>query len=157
MTDSDAAFTPLCDWSNPGAAAGAHLLVHDAAGRVLLQLRDGAPGDAVPWAYPGLWSLFGGGVEPGETLREAAVRELAEETGLTAPPETLTPLTRVLSRWSDRRLRLYVYAVPLPASPGTIRLGEGAGFAMMTAAQAAAHPLIPEIRLVLAHFFATRG
>jgi 8-oxo-dGTP diphosphatase len=157
VSDTDADFTPLGDWTTPGAGAGAHLLVHDPAGRVLLQLRDGAPGDAVPWAYPGLWSLFGGGVEPGEPLRAAALRELAEETGLAVPPAALAPFARVLSRWRSSRLRLYVYTLPLPCPLDTIRLGEGAGFAMMTPAQVAAHPLIPEIRLVVAHFLATHG
>ena len=32
----------------------------------------------------GLWSVPGGRVEPGETLAEAVVRELAEETGIEA-------------------------------------------------------------------------
>ncbi|MBH0774991.1 NUDIX hydrolase [Nocardia bovistercoris] len=35
------------------------------------------------------WFTIGGGVEPGESLRGAAVRELWEETGHTADPETL--------------------------------------------------------------------
>ncbi len=32
----------------------------------------------------GRWGFPGGRIEPGETIRDAAVRELAEETGLTA-------------------------------------------------------------------------
>lgn len=35
------------------------------------------------------WFTIGGGVEPGETLRSAAVRELWEETGYTADPTSL--------------------------------------------------------------------
>lgn len=33
-------------------------------------------------SYPGRWSLVSGKVEPGETLEEAAVREVLEETGI---------------------------------------------------------------------------
>jgi len=46
-------------------------------GRVLLVERAKPP-------LMGLWSLPGGHIEPGETAREALLRELREETGLSA-------------------------------------------------------------------------
>ena len=152
-TETEADFPALCDWRDPGAGAGAHVLIHDAGGRVLLQLRDDIPG----MAYPGRWSLFGGGVEPGETLRAAAVREVAEETGLALPPASLTPLGRILSRWGRSGLRLFVYAAPMPQGPETVRLDEGAGFALATPAQTDALDLIPEFRPAIARFRAARG
>lgn len=48
-------------------------------GRLLMIRRGRPPG-------VGRWSLPGGRVEPGETLHEALVREVAEETGLTVTP-----------------------------------------------------------------------
>jgi ADP-ribose pyrophosphatase YjhB (NUDIX family) len=50
-------------------------VVHDAAGRLLLIRRAHDPGR-------GLWSLPGGRVEAGESVAEAAEREVREETGL---------------------------------------------------------------------------
>lgn len=50
-------------------------VVVDGGGRILLVLRGHEPGR-------GLWSLPGGRARPGESARAAAVREVAEETGL---------------------------------------------------------------------------
>ena len=57
---------------------GAVTLVYDRRGRVLLLRR----GPGAPW-MPGRWGLPGGGIDPGETAAEAAVREAWEEVGIT--------------------------------------------------------------------------
>jgi len=56
---------------------GAYGLCRDDAGRVLLARNSPLS------AFPGLWTLPGGGVEQGEHPDDTVVRELAEETGLT--------------------------------------------------------------------------
>lgn len=45
--------------------------------------------------FPGMWENTGGSVLAGETSLEGAIRELQEETGLTAAPEELTFLYRI--------------------------------------------------------------
>ena len=54
---------------------GVRVLVDNGHGEVLL-LRH--------WYAPGVWTLPGGGINQGETLEEAALRELHEETGYVA-------------------------------------------------------------------------
>ncbi|WP_410607826.1 NUDIX hydrolase [Amycolatopsis sp. lyj-109] len=62
-------------------------IVFDRYGRLLLIRRLNNPGS-------GQWSLPGGRVEPGETDKEAVVRELFEETGLDVIPGTLVGSVR---------------------------------------------------------------
>ncbi len=47
--------------------------------KVLLVRRSKVP-------YAGVWSLPGGKIEPGETSREAVIREVLEETSVTVEP-----------------------------------------------------------------------
>lgn len=61
----------------------ADVVVTTTDGRVLLIERGWDP-------YAGQWALPGGHVDPGETSRAAAARELAEEAGVYAAPEELT-------------------------------------------------------------------
>ena len=67
---------PACGWFRPTYALPVALvLAHTRDGRVLLARRSSWP--------DGAWALIAGFIELGETAEEAALRELAEETGLT--------------------------------------------------------------------------
>ena len=71
-------------------------------GRVLVTQRARGPGI-------GVWSMPGGVVEAGETLTEALVREIQEETALTIEPVTLAGHREVVVRDGDgRALRHFV-------------------------------------------------
>jgi ADP-ribose pyrophosphatase YjhB (NUDIX family) len=66
-------------------------------GRVLLVRR------AQPPAH-GLFTLPGGAVEVGETLFQAVVREIQEETGLTVEPVALAGHREVITRDAENRV-----------------------------------------------------
>jgi ADP-ribose pyrophosphatase YjhB (NUDIX family) len=66
-------------------------------GRVLVARR--ARGPAL-----GVWTMPGGVVEAGETLIDALIREIAEETGMTIEPVALAGHREVLVRDDDKRV-----------------------------------------------------
>jgi 8-oxo-dGTP pyrophosphatase MutT (NUDIX family) len=66
--------------------ATARLFVFDPSNRLLLIRYRTTPPVSPPYAHiKSIWFTPGGGLEPGETAREAAARELQEETRLLAP------------------------------------------------------------------------
>jgi ADP-ribose pyrophosphatase YjhB (NUDIX family) len=73
----------------PGVAA----IVYNGEGRILLQRR----------SDNGLWGLPGGSVEIGESVRDAIVREVREETGLTVE------VVRLIGVYSDPRVQIVRY------------------------------------------------
>lgn len=92
------------------------VVVH--AGRVLLVLD----------AARGQWELPGGMREKGETARQAAVRELAEETGITAAALEPAAVAGFDLVRPARREYAAVYRLILPAVPPLAGDGEVLGF-----------------------------
>lgn len=94
------------------------VLIHQ--GRVLLIRRGKEP-------LRGRWVVPGGTVELGETLEEALVREMAEETGLVVRPERVLTVFDRIERAGDRVTYHYVivdYLCRLVS--GTARAGSDA-------------------------------
>jgi ADP-ribose pyrophosphatase YjhB (NUDIX family) len=73
----------------PGVAA----IIQNGDGRILLQQR----------SDNGLWGLPGGSVEIGESVRDAIVREVREETGLTVE------VVRLVGVYSDPTVQIVRY------------------------------------------------
>lgn len=83
----------------PLVGVGAIIVEHD---RVVLVKRAQAP-------LLGEWSIPGGMLEVGETLRQAAVREVLEETGLTVEVgELLGVFDRIVRDADERTIYHYV-------------------------------------------------
>lgn len=91
------------------------------AGAVLL-VRRANPPDAGRWGFPG------GKIETGETIRQAAVRELYEETGLQATAGRIFTAVDVFDRDQDNKLRQHfvLIAVLCHDPVGTVKPGSDA-------------------------------
>ncbi|MFH2111370.1 MAG: NUDIX hydrolase [Candidatus Bathyarchaeota archaeon] len=74
------------------------MIIH--CGRILLSVRGKPPSE-------GLWGLPGGVVEVGETVEEALVREVLEETGVTVRPLKQVAVLDSVNRDEDGRVKYH--------------------------------------------------
>jgi 8-oxo-dGTP diphosphatase len=88
-------------------------------GRVLIVRRGRPPAH-------GLYTLPGGGVELGETLEEAVIREVREETGLVIAPLALIGFREAIARDATGRVERHFVILPFAARwiAGEIALSE---------------------------------
>jgi ADP-ribose pyrophosphatase YjhB (NUDIX family) len=77
-------------------------------GKVLIVRRARAPA-------AGLYTLPGGGVELGETLLEAVVREVREETALVVEPVALTGYREAIAQDGEGRIERHFVILPFAA------------------------------------------
>jgi 8-oxo-dGTP diphosphatase len=77
-------------------------------GRVLIVRRARPPAD-------GLYTLPGGGVELGETLEQAVIREVREETALEIAPVDLVGFRQAIARDDSGRVQRHFVILPFAA------------------------------------------
>ncbi len=75
--------------------------------------------------FPGMWENTGGSVLAGETSLQGAIRELKEETGLTAAPEDLTFFYRI--KRADSFMDVYFLRRDFSIDEVVFQLGETNG------------------------------
>lgn len=101
----------------PGVGVGG-VVIHE--GRVLLIRRGKAP-------LQGRWTVPGGTVELGETLEEALVREMREETGLEVRPrQVIAVFDRIERQGSEVRYHYVIVDYLCDFLSGTARAGSDA-------------------------------
>jgi 8-oxo-dGTP diphosphatase len=93
--------------------------------------RDGARVLLVKRAHPpiqGQWSIPGGALEVGEFVRDAAIREAREETGLIIEPGELLGIYDRVLRHADGRVQYHYVLVDFLCRPvgGKLRAGTDA-------------------------------
>lgn len=122
-------------------------LLYNVQGEVLLQHRDDKPNIA----HPGLWSLFGGSIDEGETIEDALVREVWEELEYSVKEKHLWLIA------SQPGATFYIFLVPLALPVENLVLHEGQGFGFFNPQQALETLLVsPVAKYALRAFIAEK-
>ncbi|MEU9735198.1 NUDIX domain-containing protein [Streptomyces sp. NPDC048002] len=103
----------------------------------LLQLRDDEPGIA----WPGHWSMPGGGAEAGETPRETILRELREETHIV--PDVIEEV--VVTAYEKGKTPPHVFVTLWDGAEHELVLGEGQDLRLFPL-NALPEPMPPHVR-----------
>lgn len=96
--------------AHAGIPTGVHVLLEQ-QGRILLMRRAGTG------FFDGLWSLPGGHVEDGESLRDTACRELAEELGIVVAGDALDVIGVVHRKSDTNRIDFFMRATRWSGEP----------------------------------------
>ncbi len=131
-------------------------IIRNPSGSYLLQKKDGG----YQW-NPRQWVFFGGQIEEGEDPKQAFVREIGEEVGLTLeeveflkehPYRELSKINLQLQRHG----LLYVFSARYSNPNSDIRLNEGAGFALFEREEVASLDMPPHNKEILLEFIASQ-
>lgn len=125
---------------------GSSIIIHNAAGEVLLFLRDDNPAIACP----GMWDLPGGHVEPGESPYECIVREMQEEI------ETDVENARLFRSYDFPDRDEHVFELQLELDPAATILHEGQELRWFSRAATGSFELAYGFNRVLDDWFSAR-
>ena len=106
--------------------------------KLLLQLRD----QKQDIFYPGVWGLFGGGMDVGEKPIDALKRELLEEIGFEIKS------AKLLFSWNHDKYNsvLHFFLVPLTVELEKLCLNEGQGMDLFSIEQIKRLPITPSLK-----------
>lgn len=109
-------------------------------------------------SYVPYYSLPGGYVRPWESGTQAAVRELLEETGITARPEQLRRAVDLTHHWEGKRDHVEIFELDV-AQPPRIQVDnrEVVSAEFFAPATALTLDLFPPIRDAIQHHLARRN
>ena len=110
------------------------VILFDRNNKLFLYLRDNKP--TIP--YPNMWDLLGGGIERGESAKQAAIREIEEEIGVAV--KDLDEYGRYVS---EEGFRFTIFSGMADAVPEELTLTEGQRLISIDLAERKNYHIVP--------------